>query len=240
MKAIYKAFSICFAILLFACTKLTLADKATDVMQNESDTSTYTYLALGDSYTIGESVPYEDCFPAQVTALLNKHKKFTPPVIIAKTGWTTDELAHNITLKKLNGTFDFVTLLIGVNNQYRGRDTSNYRKEFNQLLDTAIKYAGNKSKHVVVVSIPDWGATPFGKNSGRDLSQVSKEIDWFNGIAKWITEQRGITFIDITPHSRTAPADPGLIAADGLHPSGKMYSYWAQLVSGKILEKIKD
>lgn len=208
-------------------------------MQNSTDTNSYSYLALGDSYTIGESVSYEDCFPAQTVALLNKTKKFNAPLIIAKTGWTTDELTAAIAQSKTNGPFDFVSLLIGVNNQYRARDTANYRKELEHLIDTAIKFAGNKTDRIVIISIPDWGVTPFGLNSGRDIILISKEIDEYNGIAKELAEQRGISFIDITPHSRRATSDPSLLAADGLHPSGKMYAYWAQLLSDTILLKIK-
>ncbi len=198
-----------------------------------------TYLALGDSYTIGESITYDECFPVQTQKIIETTHPIEKPVIVATTGWTTDELSLNITKRKLVGTYDFVTLLIGVNNQYRGRDTANYRKEFSQLLDTAIRLAGNNIKNVFVISIPDWGITPFGINSGRDTTQISKEIDWFNGIAKWITETRGITFIDITPHSRIAKNDATLIALDGLHPSGKMYTEWAQKLSEKIKLRIQ-
>ncbi len=198
------------------------------------------YLALGDSYTIGECVSYDECFPAQLTAILKETLNVLPPIIIAKTGWTTDELAANIKTNALQGQYDIVTLLIGVNNQYRGRDTANYRKEFSILLDTAIKFAGNNIKHVFVVSIPDWGVTPFGAASERDLSQISKEIDWFNSIARWVSQQRGITFVDITPHSRTAKNEASLITTDGLHPSGKMYQYWAKQVSLHIQQKLKN
>jgi lysophospholipase L1-like esterase len=240
MKFLAFITSFCILIVLFACVKEPLKAKEKQEMQTPTDTIIYSYLALGDSYTIGESVPYEDCFPAQTVKILkDQSRNFLDPVIIAKTGWTTDELAEAITLRKLSGSFDFVSLLIGVNNQYRGRDTANYRKEFTQLLDTALKFAGNKTDRVIVLSIPDWGITPFGLNSGRNIAQVSKEIDWFNGIAKWVTEQHGIEFIDITVHSRTASSDPSLIAADGLHPSGIMYAYWAKQLSQKIMAKIK-
>lgn len=202
----------------------------------EAADKTYTYLALGDSYTIGEAVPYTDCFPAQVVEQLSTTHAFTAPEIIATTGWTTDELQSAIAQRNLRGVYDVVTLLIGVNNQYRGRDTANYRKEFTQLLETALRFAGNKTAHVLVLSIPDWGITPFGINSGRDVPQISKEIDWFNSIARWVCEQRNITYIDITPHSRTARNDASLIASDGLHPSGSMYAYWA----GKVCEVIRQ
>jgi lysophospholipase L1-like esterase len=239
MKLISVLFSISVVFVLFACSNRTPADKLKPAMQNSTDTNSFSYLALGDSYTIGESVPYDDCFPAQTVKLLNKTKKFSSPHIVAKTGWTTDELALAITESKIQGTFDFVSLLIGVNNQYRGRDTANYRKEFTELLDAAIKFAGNKTDHVMILSIPDWGVTPFGLNSGRDVTQITKEIDEFNDVAKRLAAQKGISFIDITPHSRTAANTPSLIAGDGLHPSGKMYAYWAQKLSDTILLKIK-
>ncbi len=208
-------------------------------MPNSTLPRSYSYLALGDSYTIGESVAYDECFPAQTTALLSINKNFETPRIIAKTGWTTDELATNIKQQNIRNTFDFVSLLIGVNNQYRGRDTANYRKEFSQLLDTAIKCANNKPSHVMVLSIPDWGVTPFALNSGRDRTQIAKEINWFNSISKWVAEQRGAIFIEITAHSRKAAADASLIAQDGLHPSGKMYEFWAQQLANIILTKLK-
>lgn len=237
MKLISFLFCVCTAFVFFACTK---SSTSSTIPKNMSvKEKPLTYLALGDSYTIGESVSYDECFPAQTQKLIESIHAIEKPVIVATTGWTTDELSLNITKRKIEGTFDFVSLLIGVNNQYRGRDTANYRKEFTQLLDTAIRYAGNNIKNVFVISIPDWGITPFGINSGRDTAQISKEIDWFNGIAKWITETRGITFIDITPHSRTAKNDATLIAQDGLHPSGKMYTEWAQKLSEKMKLRIQ-
>jgi lysophospholipase L1-like esterase len=192
-----------------------------------------TYLALGDSYTIGESVPESERFPVQLVNQLNKKGyQIDSPTIIAKTGWTTDELQAGIEKANIEGKkYDFVTLLIGVNNQYRGRDVEVYRKEFLELLDKAIQFAGNH-KRVVVVSIPDWGVTPFGKKS--DKKDVSKKIDQFNAVQRQEVLNRGMTFIDITPISRVAETDLSLVAEDGLHPSGKMYGQWVEKILASL------
>ena len=194
----------------------------------------HTMLCLGDSYTIGESVSESERFPNQCIALLEKQNiHFEKPHIIAKTGWTTDELMHAIAQEKLTGTFDCVTLLIGVNNQYRGYDKDVYRKEFKELLQTALKYANGNTSHVFIVSIPDWGATPFGAadGKGRSPQQIGQEIDQYNAIAKEEAEKRKVHFTDINPFSKKATSDPSLIANDNLHPSGKMYAEWARLLS---------
>lgn len=148
-------------------------------------------------------------------------------VIIARTGWTTDELDRAIDAEAPQGTYDLVTLLIGVNDQYRGRTAENYRPEFIKLLQRAIGFANNRPARVIVVSIPDWGATPFGQSR----KNVGPEIDAFNAINRAETARLGANYIDITPISREAPRDPTLIARDQLHPSGKMYSRWVELLS---------
>lgn len=196
------------------------------------------YLALGDSYTIGEAVEQSESFPYQLVELLKaKAIHFENPMVIAKTGWTTDELRHAIQQEQINETFDLVTLLVGVNNQYRGYSQETYCKEFTELLETAISFAGGDKNKVYVVSIPDWGVTEFAKNSGRDLKTISKEIDAFNEINRQETESSDVTYVDITPISRQAVKKPNLIAADGLHPSGKMYTEWTKLIAEKIIEK---
>lgn len=202
----------------------------------------FTYLALGDSYTIGEMVAVDESFPAQLVKSLNADLlPFAPPIIIAKTGWTTDELDAGINAsKELKPKYDLVTLLIGVNNQYRGLDTAEYRKQFTKLLQRALKFAGNNPNHVFVISIPDWGVTPFALANGRDPHKVGREIDIFNSINKYITEQFGISYTDITPHSRNAKTDPSLIAADGLHPSGLMYAEWVSQLKPKVLKAFKN
>lgn len=189
------------------------------------------YLALGDSYTIGESVPDTGRFPMQLVNSLQKNGvMFNPPEIIATTGWTTDELAAAIKKKEssLLSRYDLVSLLIGVNNQYRGRDAEEYRVQFKELLKTAIKFAGGEKKRVFVVSIPDWGVTPFAE--GRDRKKIGEEIDLYNKINKEETIKEGIAYIDITPESRNAATDKTLVASDGLHPSEKMYKEWVDLI----------
>lgn len=200
----------------------------------------YNYLALGDSYTIGESVPLSENFPNQTARMMKTDTTELQVRIIAKTGWTTDELEAGIvtanTASSLLGTYDFVSLLIGVNNQYRGRSVASYKSEFEQLLIKAIQFAGNRPERVVVLSIPDWGVTPFA--TGRDRAQIAAEIDAYNAANKQISLQYAVHYIDITPWTREAANDPTLLAADGLHPSGKEYTRWAERVSNFFRSKI--
>ncbi len=199
----------------------------------------YSYLALGDSYTIGEKVEEKDNFPNQTVRILNESKKrFNDPTIIAKTGWTTDELQNKLTEVRLAIPFDIITLLIGVNNQYRGRSVEEYAVQFEQLLQKAVGYAGGKTNHVIVLSIPDWGVTPFAAD--RDRKKIAEEIDVFNIINKKIAAQYQVHYIDITPFTREATSDLSLVTEDGLHPSGKDYKRWALLVAEKIEEIIQN
>ncbi|MES2828651.1 MAG: SGNH/GDSL hydrolase family protein [Bacteroidota bacterium] len=198
------------------------------------------YLALGDSYTIGESVARIENFPNQLVGkLLEKGVIVNPPTIIARTGWTTSELKEAIVSSGVIQKFDFVTLLIGVNNQYRGESLDTYRKEFKDLLNTALDYAKNDKTHVFVVSIPDWGVTPFAKQIGRNVKTISQEIDAFNKVNREETLALGISYTDITPASRNASTDSALIAQDGLHPSAKMYADWALQLAPKIILEFK-
>ncbi len=184
------------------------------------------YLALGDSYTIGESVAEAERWPVQLASLLRAEQiDLDDPIIIAKTGWTTDELNAAIDQLRPSGQYDLVSVLIGVNNQYRGYSVDDYRSEFAALLKRAIAFAADRPARVFVLSIPDWSVTPFA--TGRDRSKIAAEIDRFNAINRAETIQSGAQYIDITPISRRASIDPSLIAADGLHPSGKMYAHWA-------------
>jgi lysophospholipase L1-like esterase len=186
------------------------------------------FLALGDSYTIGESVHPVERWPAQLAALLRAQGfDVDEPFIIAVTGWTTDELAAGIDQVKPQGIYNLVSLLIGVNNQYRGRGLDEYRQQFVTLLQRAAAFAGGKPGRLLVLSIPDWGVTPFA--AGRDRAAVAAEIDAFNAVNREEAARLGAHYVDVTPFSRTAAADPTLIAADGLHPSGKMYAGWARL-----------
>jgi len=186
-----------------------------------------TYLALGDSYTIGEQVPFERNFPNQLVALLRTSGvECADPVIIAQTGWTTDELMAAISEKNIMGTFSFVTLLIGVNNQYRGRTLENYKEELHSLLHQAIAFARGNSKNVVVLSIPDWGVTPFAE--GRDRNQIAVEIDNFNKVNRFYAVDHDCSYIEITQSTRDNGQVEGFLAIDALHPSELEYAVWAK------------
>lgn len=186
-------------------------------------------LALGDSYTIGEAVAPEDRWVEQWAALLRADGQAIaqPATVIAKTGWTGDELLQGIREHGSLPQFDLATLLIGVNNQYRGYAIDDYRKQFAELLAIACSAAGDRAERVQVLSIPDWGQTPFGLQSGRDLDAVSAEIDAFNQAAEAICHRQGVAFLDITGLTRDRHADPAMHAEDGLHPSAAMYGLWA-------------
>lgn len=194
-----------------------------------------TMLCLGDSYTIGEAVPATQNFPNQLNGFLElKGLTFAPPQIIAKTGWTTDELMVAIAETSTKRKYDVVTLLIGVNNQYRSRTIENYLEEFNRLLQIAWKFADKNPKRVFVVSIPDWGVTPFAKQDKRTTRKISAEIDFFNAVNKSLSKSAGVNYSDITAHSRKAKLDNRLLAEDGLHPSGLMYKNWAKRLAMAI------
>ena len=187
------------------------------------------YLALGDSYTIGESVHDSLRWPNQLVSALNHNgKEFKPATIIAKTGWTTDELAAAMDTTALAAAYDYVSLLIGVNNQYRGRSIENFETEFIELLETAITLTGQEGENVFVLSIPDWGVMPFAE--GRDRAQIAQEIDQFNTVIQTVCRNRNIAYFDITAISREAMTNPLLVAQDGLHPSGSMYAQWVDTV----------
>jgi hypothetical protein len=206
----------------------------------------FTYLALGDSYTIGEAVPVYESFPYQAVQLLRqKGFGFHAPEIVAKTGWTTSELRTGINNHIFLPAYNIVSLLIGVNNQYRNEEIKNYPLDFELLLQQAISFAGSNREHVFVLSIPDWSVTPFARASlpdkhGRTAQQVSAEIDSYNQLNKSIAEKYGVHYIDITPCTREAANDESLLAADGLHPSGKDYGRWAVAFASLIMQVIGD
>lgn len=201
--------------------------------------SSYTLLCLGDSYTIGESVLPTENFPNQTVQLLRiAGCDFDTPEIVAKTGWTTAELQEAIHKHSFRPFYDFVTLLIGVNDQYRGRPVDEYKPQFETLLKQAIRFAGNKPGHVIVLSIPDWGVTPFAR--GRDGKKIAADIDAYNIINKQVADQYKVQYIDITPGTREAVSDLSFITADGLHPSEKEYAKWANKVAEAIWVKIKN
>lgn len=197
---------------------------------------TKSFLALGDSYTIGEQVALHESFPYQALQLLRKAgHTFYAPEIVAKTGWTTDELNEQINCTTLLPSYDVVTLLIGVNNQYRGRHWYEYKIEFMHLLQRAITFAGGIHQNVFVLSIPDWGVTPFAQD--RDLHRIASEIDKYNEQCKIVTGELQCHYIDITSSQREDGNNPEFLAEDGLHPNGKEYAKWAAALAGLIPKK---
>jgi len=212
-------------LLMISCNENT---NKPDIIEIEMETEINTfknYLALGDSYTIGQSVLEKDRFPVQLVNELNeKNYNFNTPKIIAQTGWTTGELKDAILKADIKKNYDLVTLLIGVNNQYRGNSIDNFRVEFAELLNMSIQYAGYNTNNVIVISIPDWGVSPYAEN--RDRNKISQEIDAFNAVKKEETLKRNISFVDITAISRQALNKPEYFAADGLHFSGSMHKLW--------------
>lgn len=195
-------------------------------------------LALGDSYTIGEAVAPDQRWVEQWADLMQAegHAVARPVRIIAQTGWTTDELALAILAAEPLGAWDLVTLLIGVNNQYRGRDVEIFVREFNTLLDTAMAAVAGRPERIQVLSIPDWGQTPFGAACGCDIALVSAEIDAYNRAIAQRCTARGIALLDVTTLTREHSANPDMHAEDGLHPSAAMYRLWAEalLCTGKF------
>ncbi len=221
-----------FSLAFFLFTAMTFSTP------NYAQPTSLNYLALGDSYTIGEGVDLEDRYPMQLVREWNKKAKtpFNAPLIIAKTGWTVDELETGIQATATAATgYDLVTLLIGVNNQYRGRSVESYAVDFEKMLQRAIAFArGNKSR-VIVLSIPDWGVTPFATQKGVDPIQVAKGIDAYNQTKKEICEKQGIQFIDITDDYRINGGSTEGVVEDQLHPSKLIYEQW----TGKLLSELK-
>jgi lysophospholipase L1-like esterase len=193
------------------------------------------YLALGDSYSIGESVEEHERWPNQLASTLSAQGLLIgKPIIIATTGWRTDNLANAVRIANLNDDFDIVSLLIGVNDQYQGKPFDIYLSDFEKLLNTSIQLARGEEKNVFAVSIPDYGYTPFGL---RNKEKISKEIDQYNEAAKKICDQYQVRYINVTDISREAMNDPQLVASDGLHPSGKMYALWVKKIVKEINRK---
>ena len=215
MKLKFHLLSItCFMILFSSCKKMSLKES---------------YLALGDSYTVGESISKKHTWPKQLVDSLKKRNIFlSEPRIIAKTGWTTDELKKAINDSSLDYPYDWVSLLIGVNNQYRGRDLDKFKLQFESLLLEAIAFSGNRKERVFVISIPDWGSMPFAKD--RDPNKIAIEIDNFNQIIYEVCAFENIKFIDITPITRNIYSNPNWIAKDSLHPSKEQYSKWVEKI----------
>lgn len=184
-------------------------------------------LSLGDSYTIGEGVSPSDRWPVQLTARLRASGvTVADPQVIARTGWTTDELMAALERERPAGPYDLVTLLVGVNDQYRGRPLAETRPRFVALLERAVAFAGRAPRRVLVLSVPDWGVTPFA--GARDRAKIAHEIDALNAMEREEVERMGARWLDVTATSRLAARDPALLAADGLHPSAVMYARWAE------------
>jgi len=188
----------------------------------------YSFLALGDSYTVGEGVSYEESWPSQfVDYALDRGIDFKNPELIAQTGWKTYDLLDAIKSSNLSVKYDFISLLIGVNNQFNSRPLSEFEDDLNEIL-TEINYLKKGNSKVIVISIPDWGYSPYGSSYDRD--RISDEIDQFNNILKKISEQNNLNFVDVTQISRLAIKEPNLIAEDKLHPSGLMYFEWVEKI----------
>ncbi len=216
---------LAMTILLVGTACTSTAEDA--VTTTEGTQSAFRYLALGDSYTIGESVEPDERWPVQLARQLeNSGRSFVDVQIVARTGWTTSELAQGVDGADPAGPFDLVTLLIGVNNQFRDLDLDEYRTEFEALVDRAIGFAGGDPSRVVVVSIPDWGVTPFAAGLPSDV--ITTEIDAFNTVGEDGASRAGAHWVDITGVSRSD--EPGLVADDGLHPSGAQYQAWVNLI----------
>ncbi len=225
------------SMVMFAGCKKPIAEVASKIVASP-DTTTQHYLALGDSYTIGQSVPASESYPVQLAHALTRGGFNVPaPTIIAVTGWTTDALIAGIANSNItNNKYQIVTLLISVNDQYDGLTQEHYRANFIQLLHAAINFAGGDSTRVFVLSIPDYGVTPFGKSR---QSFISPEIDQFNAINKQESLNAGVNYLDITGISREAANDLSLVAPDGLHPSGTMYTLWVNQLAPMVIERIK-
>jgi lysophospholipase L1-like esterase len=193
-----------------------------------------TFLTLGDSYTIGEGVLLAETYPYQTVQLLRqKGHLFAAPEIIARTGWTTDELDSAIARTPLLPAYDVVSLLIGVNNQYRGRSPEEYAVQFLGLLEQAIRLTAGRPDRVFILSIPDWGVSPFAAD--RDKASIAGQIDVFNMVARDLAGQHGVAFIDITAHSRIQ-GQP--FTADGLHPAAPQYQFWAQQLAENVARQL--
>ena len=196
-----------------------------------------TYLALGDSYTIGEGVLLIESFPYQLCQLLrSKGHPVHAPEIVAKTGWTTDELLQAMEHYQFLEQYSLVTVLTGVNNQYRGRMVEEYKIQFEHLLKNAIHLAGHKRDHVIVISIPDYGVTPFAQTLNKE--KIAKEIDLFNSVNRAVSAQYKVQYVNVTEISRIS-AGEDMLAADKLHPSGKQYKLWAEIISDALKSLLK-
>lgn len=225
-------------ILLLLC--LALATGCTTTRDTAISTDMdYSYLALGDSYTIGEGVELTESWPVQLVEQLKaRGYKVAPPKIVAQTGWTTRDLIRNIESEiNVQRDFDIVSILIGVNNQYQNKTLSEYETELREIFRKAINHSRTLEKGVFALSIPDYGATPFGEDNAEE---IGLEIDEFNRVFRMVAEELGVDFYNITPISREAATNPDLIAADNLHPSGEMYKMWVEQIIDEVAQKLPN
>lgn len=224
-------------LLLLLVTLLAGCNASSDT--SGSSNAKYSYLALGDSYTIGESVAVDKRWPVQLVDRLNQRGyEVAPPKIVAKTGWTTRDLIRGIESEiDVHRDFDLVSILIGVNNQYQNKTLSEFETELNEIFRKAINHSKNLEKGVFAVSIPDYGATPFGASNAQEIGM---EIDEFNAVFRKVAEEYNVDFYNITPISRQGLENPQLVAGDGLHPSGLMYQYWVDQIIDQVAEKLPE
>ena len=231
---------IILILLLFNCTtneNELLPDTSEE--KNLQEKNGFSYLALGDSYTVGESVPAEQSFPIQLSNRLESElNKRLETKIIARTGWRTDVLQNGIANTRIDKPQDLVTLLIGVNNQYQNKPFEQYEKEFPELLQTALSFVDGDTEKVMVISIPDYAFTPFGQT--RDMDNISKQIDRYNEFAQSTARDFNISFVGITDITREGLEQPELVAPDGLHPSGQAYGKFVERILPFVLERFKD
>ena len=229
------------AFLLIACScngNDSIPEEQKPRNPNSNPIASFTYLALGDSYTVGENVPYGHSFPLQLSSRILEEKNIElKTTVIAQTGWRTDELLF--ATQGIEGSeYDLVTLLIGVNNQFQGRSIAQYQNEFENLLERAISVTQGNANKVIVLSIPDYAYTPYGQNS--NTAQISAEIDLYNSKAQEITKAKGAVFLSITDITRRGILEPDLVAMDGLHPSGKAYEKFVERLYPLVLSRLKD
>jgi lysophospholipase L1-like esterase len=215
-------------VFLLGCGRTREEGRELSLQADSTEPPTFSYLALGDSYTIGEGVDSAGRWPVRLAEELRKEGvPLEDPVIVARTGWTTDELAAGIDSTNLHPPYDLVSLLIGVNNQYRGRGVDEFREEFRDLLSRAAGFAGGDPGRVLVLSIPDWGVTPFAEEGKAE--EIGRAIDAFNEVVRDETREVGARFVDVTGVSRRLERDPEAVTTDGLHPSETQYARWVDV-----------
>jgi lysophospholipase L1-like esterase len=230
---------IAIILLFFNCTANENEFPITSQVISPNEQKEFNYLALGDSYTVGESVASNQSFPMQLSRRLESELNTRIETkIIARTGWRTDDLQNGIANTRIDKPQDLVTLLIGVNNQYQGRPFEQYEREFPELLITALDFVEGDTEKVLVISIPDYAFTPFGQS--RDVEKISREIDQYNAFARSIAIENKVRYVEITDITRLGLEQPQLVASDGLHPSGEAYSKFVDRILPLVVERFKD